>query len=79
MTTVPVSEINDFIQDELQRLRLDEGRAVVAARWLDSAGLLADSPHRPGLPLRNLLRDGAIVGSDQRPNKKHGRWFIVAS
>jgi hypothetical protein len=33
-----------------------EARAVEAAHWLDAAGLLADSPSRPGLPLRNMLR-----------------------
>jgi len=56
---------------------MDEVAAVEAARWLDSAGVLSDSDSRPGLPLRNLLRAGAIAGADQRPPTKHGRWFIV--
>jgi hypothetical protein len=73
-----IADINDFLQRELKRRGLAEVPAVEAAEWLDAAGLLADSPHRPGLPLRNLLRDGAIVGSDQRPDRKYGRWDIVA-
>jgi hypothetical protein len=73
-----VGVINDFLQAELARRRLTEVRAVEAARWLDAAGLLSDSPNRAGLPLRNLLREGVIDGSDQRPAREHGRWFIVA-
>ena len=73
-----VAEINNFLQSELERRRLDEVRAVDAAQWLSEAGLLADSQHRRGLPLRNLLRDGAIANSEQRPNTKNGRWFIIA-
>jgi hypothetical protein len=56
---------------------MDEVAAVEAARWLDSAGVLRDSDLRPGLPLRNLLRAGAVAGGDQRPPTKHGRWFVV--
>jgi hypothetical protein len=69
--------IDDFLQSELRRRGMDEVAAVEAARWLDSAGLLRDSDSRPGLPLRNLLRAGAIAGGDQRPPTKHGRWFVV--
>jgi hypothetical protein len=75
----PTDAINDYLQAELKRRQLAEVPAVEAARWLDGAGLLADSAARPGLPLRNLLRDGVIVGSDQRPPRLWGRWFIVAS
>lgn len=39
------------------------------------AGLLKDSDHRAGLPLRNLLRSGAIAGQRQEKNR---RWFIDA-
>jgi hypothetical protein len=70
-------EINAFLQGELRRRGLSEVTAVEAARWLDEAALLADSESRPGLPLRNLLRDGVIDGSDQRPPQAYGRWFIV--
>jgi len=74
--SLDIRAINRLLQKELKRQNLDEVRAVEAAAWLDRAGLLGDSRHRPGLPLRNLLRDGEIVGQEQRPLKKHGRWFI---
>ena len=72
-----VAEINSFIQDELRRRRLHEAPAVDVAGWLDEAGLLSDSGHRPGLPLRKLLRAGLIEGADQRPPQPNGRWFLT--
>ena len=72
-----IKAINALLQSELVRRQLTEVRAVEAARWLDHAGVLADSSSRPGLPLRNHLRNGGIVGSDQRPARPYGRWFIV--
>jgi TDG/mug DNA glycosylase family protein len=76
---VPAStaEIDAFLQVELVRRRLGEVTAVEAASWLDEAGLLSDSRHRPGLPLRKLLRAGRIRSGEQRPPRKHGNWFIV--
>jgi hypothetical protein len=71
------AEIDAFLQSELARRGLDEVTAVEAASWLDAAGLLADSRHRPGLPLRNLLRAGVIRSGEQRPPRKYGRRFIV--
>lgn len=73
----PVHEINAFLQAELRRRARDGVSAVEAAGWLDEAGLLADSEHRPGLPLRNHLRAGEIIGAEQRPAQEHGRWYIV--
>lgn len=69
--------VSAFLQDELTRRRLDEVAAVEAARWLDRKHVLRDSPSRPGLPLRNLLRAGQITGGEQRPQQSNGRWFIV--
>lgn len=69
--------INGYLQGRLRDLDRHEVPAVEAARWLDDAGLLNDSEARPGLPLRNLLRDGQILGADQRPTRRHGRWFIT--
>lgn len=47
--------------------------AVEGARELDRLGLLPDSPTRPGKPLRELLRAGAIDNA----NQDDGRfWFI---
>jgi hypothetical protein len=68
-----VSQINQLIQGKLERNHQSEVTAVEAAQWLDQAGILKDSTHRPGLPLRNLLRAGLIEGQKQMPN---GRWFI---
>ena len=69
--------IEAYLTEELRRRRLDEVPAVEAARWLDAAGVLKDSRSRPGLPLRNLLRERAISIAEQRPARPHGRWFIV--
>lgn len=77
MSPASVVEINSFLQRRLGIERLDEVTANEAAKWLDRAGLLADSSDRPGRNLRNLLRDGSIRGSIQRPSGKHGRWFIT--
>lgn len=68
--------ISAFLQRRLTQEGLDEVTAVDAAAWLDRAGLLKDSETRRGLPLRNLLRDGKIPLSEQRPPFPHGRWFI---
>ena len=76
MDSTQVQDFNRFVQDELRRQKLDEVSAVDAARWLDRAGVLCDSASRPAFPLRDLLRDDMIAGADQRPRKKHGRWFI---
>ena len=69
--------INRFLQDRLLEQDIHEVPAVEAACWLDDAGMLADSERRRGLPLRNLLREGCIVGADQRPPNRYGRWFIT--
>jgi hypothetical protein len=72
-----IEHINMYVQDRLRARGLAEVRAVEAARWLDEASVLSDSPPRPGLPLRKLLRAGVITGAEQRPDRPHGRWFIV--
>jgi hypothetical protein len=69
--------INSFIQAELRRRQLREAPALVVAQWLDDAKLLRDSAHRPGLPLRKLLRTGQIKGAEQRPPQPNGRWFVT--
>jgi hypothetical protein len=69
--------VNTLIQEELRRRGLAEVPAAEAARWLDREAVLADSNHRPGLPLRNLLRAGLIKGAEQRPPRANGRWFIT--
>jgi hypothetical protein len=66
--------INHFLQDELRRRGLDYVPAVEAAQWLDGADLLPD--RKEGLPLRDLLRQGNIVGGRQEPPQRYGKWFI---
>lgn len=68
-----VDRINAFLQAELRRRDLDSVRAVEAARWLDSAGILRDSRDRPGLPLRYILRKGEITGQ----RRENGRWWFI--
>ncbi|MCC7162451.1 MAG: hypothetical protein IT331_08150 [Anaerolineae bacterium] len=68
-----ISTINSYLQQQLRRRGLDSVTAVDAAEWLDKANILKDSAHRPGLPLRNLLREGVILGQRQELNS---RWFI---
>lgn len=67
------SAINAYLQDALARKGMNSVDAVTAAKWLDEAGLLADSSSRPGKPLRDLLRAGRIVGQRQALNS---RWTI---
>ena len=68
-----ITLINNFLQMELKRRGEREVAAVEAAKWLDHAGILRDSPMRPGKPLRERLRAGEILGQRQELN---GRWFI---
>lgn len=70
---VDIDAINSYLQDQLRERARSEVAAVEAAQWLDETGLLKDSQHRPGLPLRNLLRARKIVGQRQELNS---RWFI---
>ena len=65
--------INEFLQNQLKQKGLNTISANEAASWLDRAGLLKDSPTRPGKPLRDLLRAKKIIGGRQEPNR---RWFI---
>jgi hypothetical protein len=70
---VNIDAINAYLQRALVSSGLDAVDAVTAASWLERAGLLRDSPARPGFPLRRLLRDGRIKGQQQAAN---GRWTI---
>lgn len=72
----PIDDINAYLQRRLAADGLMEVSAVHAARWLDESALLKDSSGRPGLPLRNLLRDGRIAGADRRSAGAASRWFI---
>lgn len=67
------------IDSYLDYKKVDKVSAVEAARILDRANILHDNSSRPGLPLRNLLRDGKIPHAYQLPNGRNGRWFIPHS
>ncbi len=71
-----IERINEYLQSRLLNLACVRVSAVEAAKWLDEASLLQDSSNRPGRPLRRLLRANRIVGQEQRPNQKNGRWWI---
>ena len=77
VAAAPKSQKILHINAALQRLACAEPAreiaAVDAARRLDEMGLLKDSRQRPGLPLRRLLRDGAIEHAYQKDGR---RWFI---
>ena len=66
------------IDEYLEKNNLKEVKAVEAAEYLDKIGVLKDSKSRPGLPLRELLRDGLIPSAEYRikPGNKRGFWFI---
>ena len=68
-----IAEINRFLQEKIRELGVAEIEAVPAAALLEQKGLLNDSQHRKGLPLRKLLRAGRIKGAYQYPN---ARWVI---
>ena len=65
--------INSFLQERLTNEGLPEVKAVDAAQWLDTAGLLNDSRTRRGKPLRDLLRAGLIEGAYQESGRL---WWI---
>lgn len=73
-----VQRIIECIDKHLDKNNLDSINPVVAGALLDRAGLLTDSAHRPGLPLRNLLRDGMIPHAYQ-PGGKGSGWVIPHS
>ncbi len=73
MTDAQLAAINLYLQYQLERQSASEVGAVQAANWLHNSGLLKDSAGRPGLPLRNLLRQGKLLGQRQEGNH---RWFI---
>lgn len=56
MPKVNISAITSYLDDIMKKKRVDYLTPVEANRLLAKRGLLNDSPHRPGLPLRNLLR-----------------------
>ena len=73
MPTSKVILVNNFIQTYLRDKGITTITPVEIARELERAGILKDSKSRPGLPLRNLLRQGSIENSWQDDSN---RWHI---
>lgn len=73
-----VQRIIDYIDNHLEKNHLDYINPVDAGALLDRAGILTDSSLRPGLPLRKLLRKGAIPHAFQ-PGGKGSGWVIPHS
>lgn len=65
----------EYLDHWMVKNHIKELPAVKAAEILDAAGLLKDSKNRPGLPLRNKLRDSKFPHAYQRGN----HWFIPCS
>jgi hypothetical protein len=68
-----VVEINAALQRFACGDPRQEVTAVEAAAALDRLGVLHDSPDRPGLPLRRLLREGRI----EHARQDGGRWWFI--
>lgn len=73
-----IDQIIRFIDEYLEKNRMSEITPVEANKQLEKAGILRDSEHRPGLPLRNLLRADKIPHAYQ-DGGKYARWHIPHS
>lgn len=72
-----IRAINEFVQERLRITSQQEIRAVDAAKLLDEAGILNDSPEKRGRNLRAYLRDGVIQGAEYHTGRPDGKWFIT--
>jgi hypothetical protein len=70
-----IAKIIEAIDDYLDKKHQNTTTPVEVLPYLESIGLLNDSPSRPGLPLRKILRDGRIPHAYQIEVK----WFIPHS
>ncbi len=65
--------INNYIQRRMQVENLQKVPLTVAARWLDEANILKDSPTSPGYSLRRHVYRGNIFGVYKENNYF---WYI---
>lgn len=72
---VNISKVIAIIDTEIEGSGIDYLTPPQANKILADQGVLKDSKHRPGLPLRNLLRDGLLPHAYQ----VEGRWRIPHS
>ena len=70
--------ISQFLDEYLQKTGRESIGAVEANALLDKAGILKDNPQRPGLPLRNKLRNGELPYAYQVAGKG-SEWVIPLS
>ena len=73
-----MNEITNFLDDYLRKTGKESIGAVEANTLLDKAGILKDNPQRPGLPLRNKLRNGELPHAYQKAGKG-SEWIIPLS
>lgn len=78
MSEVNILGIIACVDAEIERTGAEYLTPVEAAPIIERKGLLKDSQHRPGLPLRNLLRAGKIPHAYQTKGK-WSRWRIPHS
>ena len=70
--------ISQFLDEYLQKTGRESIGAVEANALLDKAGILKDNPQKPGLPLRNKLRNGKLPHAYQVAGKG-SEWVIPLS
>lgn len=73
-----IRKIITFIDDHIEKTGKTFIDPVEGNQLLERAGILNDSKHRPGLPLRNILRAGLIPHACQRAGKGSS-WIIPPS
>ncbi len=73
-----MNEITNFLDDYLRKTGKESIGTVEANALLDKAGVLKDNPQRPGLPLRNKLRNGELPHAYQKAGKG-SEWIIPHS
>ncbi len=66
------TQVSDFIQQRLRKLKLKSVDPVTATEWLIEAGFQTEMGTRPGSYLRSLCRKGVIGGAV----KKGAKWSI---
>ena len=73
-----MNAISNFLDEYLQKTGRESIGAVEANALLDKAGILKDNPQKPGLPLRNKLRNGELPYAYQVVGKG-SEWVIPLS
>ncbi len=75
---VNISQVIACLDKYIEQKCLESITAIEGGKILEKHGILKDSIHRPGLPLRNLLRAKKIPHAYQLGGKG-SRWVIPTS